>query len=298
MDKVACIIVTYNASRWIYNCLKSIDEKNITLDIIVIDNNSNDNTITIIKENFPLVRILAQSENLGFAAANNLGFKIAEENRAKYIYLLNQDTVSCPDSIYQLVRFSSNFDSKLGFVSPIHLNDSGKKLDYAFETYINSYTCRSLISDYLTNNTKKYYQIDFVNAAAWLIKVETIRNLGGLFSSAFYHYGEDVNFVQRLSYHGYKNYILTDVFVKHCRAERQGKINSAFIQKEAIIRAKTELYNINKSLCSSIFEVFKIAIKNLLRRHYINSLILLLMPIKDLQKIREIRKSYKTSKIL
>ena len=40
MDKVACIIVTYNASRWIYNCLKSIDEKNIKLDIIVIDNNS------------------------------------------------------------------------------------------------------------------------------------------------------------------------------------------------------------------------------------------------------------------
>ncbi|WP_332021806.1 glycosyltransferase family 2 protein, partial [Kaistella sp.] len=64
--KVYCIIVTYNAMRWIDKCIDTIKEDHIELKIVVIDNNSTDGTVEYIKENFPDIQILPQNENLGF----------------------------------------------------------------------------------------------------------------------------------------------------------------------------------------------------------------------------------------
>lgn len=297
MYKVTCIIVTYNASKWIFDCLNSIKEPNIDLQIVIVDNNSKDNTLEIIAENFPYVSVFPQSRNLGFGAANNFGFEIAKENNSEYIYLLNQDTKSYPDTIYKLIQGESA-NENMGIISPLHLNDDGEKLDAQFERNITAKASPLLISDFLLKKNKQYYRIGFVNAAAWLISVNTIEKMGGLFSSAFFHYGEDNNFVSRLKYFGFKIYIDTDSFVHHCREERKGEKSIDFINKELFIKSEIKLYNINETLNSAYIGILKYSINQLLTGNIKFSFWLLWNPFYNYKKIKRIRKSYISGKII
>lgn len=297
MQKVTCIIVTYNASKWIYNCINSIEEPNVDLQIVVIDNNSQDDTLEIIANNFPFVTVFPQSENLGFAAANNLGFEKAKENNAEYVYLLNQDTMSYPNAIYKLIQGEISND-RVGIISPLHLNDNGTRLDEQFERYITADSSPFLISDFLLKKNKQYYRIGFVNAAAWLIRVKTIEKIGGLFSSAFFHYGEDNNFVSRLKYFGFKTYIDTDTFIHHCREERKGKKSIDFLNKEFNIKSNIKLYNINDSFSNACIGVVKYSVTQLLRGNIRLSLKLIWNPLYNYKRIKKIRKSYTSGKII
>lgn len=295
--KVCCIIVTYNASKWIYNCLNSIEEPNVNLQIVVVDNNSQDDTLKIIAENFPYVSVFPQSRNLGFGAANNLGYEKAKEYGSEYIYLLNQDTISYPNTIFKLIQ-GANSNEDTGIISPLHLNDDGQSLDLHFEKEISADSSPFLISDFLLRKNKRYYRIGFVNAAAWLINVNTIEKLGGLFSSAFFHYGEDNNFVSRLKYFGFNIYIDTDSFVNHCREERKGKKSIDFINKELFIKSQIKLYNINETFSSAYVGIIKYSINQLLKGNFTYSFKLLWNPIYNYKRIKKIKKSYCTEKII
>lgn len=294
---VVCVIVTYNGSRWIKKCIESIKEDGINLKIIVIDNNSNDDTISIIKQYFPEATLIESKENLGFGKANNIGYEMAIAENADYVYLLNQDTVSYPDNIAKLITVTEE-DSKIGVVSPIHLNDDGKKLDINFEEYITAVTCPNYISDITLNNVKAYYEIGFVNAAAWLIKTEKVQYLGGLFSKAFYHYGEDVNFIGRLRYFNFKNVIVPNVFIHHCREERKGRHSKAFINKLISINMITMMHDIKLSYLNCYKQVLKYALQQLTSFHFINFFKLVTYPILNYSTISSYRKSYINRKLI
>lgn len=89
---VSIIIVNYNTKDLTRNCLKSVFEqtKNISFEVIVSDNGSNDGSIEMIKSEFPQVVLIENNANLGFGAANNRGLNMA---KGKYIFYLNSDTV-------------------------------------------------------------------------------------------------------------------------------------------------------------------------------------------------------------
>ena len=89
---VAVIIVTYNSADQIENCLRSAYEQSssISQEVIVVDNGSQDDTVLIIKDKFPQVRLYDTGENLGFAKACNLA---ASESTASYYLQLNPDTM-------------------------------------------------------------------------------------------------------------------------------------------------------------------------------------------------------------
>lgn len=93
MNDVSCyvIVVTYNGKKWYDRCLNSLFNSSIFINVIVVDNKSNDGSVAYIKHKWPQVTIIENSENVGFAAANNIGFKFAFENGADYFFLLNQD---------------------------------------------------------------------------------------------------------------------------------------------------------------------------------------------------------------
>ena len=90
--QVSIIIVNYNTKELLNNCLKSIYKytKDIDFEIIVSDNGSTDNSISMLKTEFPQVVIVDNGKNLGFGAANNKGLEIA---KGKYIFYLNSDTL-------------------------------------------------------------------------------------------------------------------------------------------------------------------------------------------------------------
>src|SRR5687767_6657826 len=89
-------IVTWNSENEIADCLKALEAAPADWEVWVADNFSADNTVKIIRENFPLVKIIENKENLGFAAGNN---QIFGQTKTDYVLLLNPDTIVSVEAI-------------------------------------------------------------------------------------------------------------------------------------------------------------------------------------------------------
>lgn len=284
VPKVCCIVVTYNAERWIVGCLSTLRESNIEIPILLIDNGSIDATLEIVRKQFPQVQIIETGENLGFARANNLGYEQAKKLGADYLYLLNQDTKSYPNTVFNLLQIAEKYP-EFAILSPMHLNEKGDAFDSKFEAYIDAKKCPNYISDASLGNLKEIYTIDFVNAAAWLVSVSALEKTHGLFSEVFYHYGEDRNFVQRAQYFGLKAGIVPNQKIHHCRDERGGDFSSDFEGKKLKIKSLVLMHNINQSYGQCTFEVWKEALMQWVKLNIWQGLKLFFYPIFSAPKI-------------
>ncbi|MFN3942525.1 MAG: glycosyltransferase family 2 protein [Flavobacterium sp.] len=219
MDKVFCIIVNYNSQQWIARTMQSIEQSIHPLQVVVVDNGSTDGSLEWLQKNYPQLIYHQTKSNLGFGKANNIGISLALQNGADYVFLQNQDVYLHPDTITKLidvVKESTNY----AILSPMHYNGRGVGLDYWFSTYMSPPTCKGLVSDITTNQPlKKVYATKMVNAAAWLISKEHLKMVGG-FHPAFFHYGEDSNYCERVLYLGVKIGIVPNAIIYHDRDYR------------------------------------------------------------------------------
>ena len=193
--KVLVIIISYNFEHWMDKCLGSLRQSTCPIHAIVIDNGSLDHTVQRIRKDYPEVRLIVNSKNLGFGSANNIGMKIAIEEKYDYVFLMNQDTWIEPQTIQILVE-TSLAHPNYGILSPIHLTAKGDKLDSGFADYSGYKQLEELPLSPIT-------PIPFINAAFWMIPIAVLEKIGG-FSPLFFHNGEDIDFVNRLHFHGYE----------------------------------------------------------------------------------------------
>lgn len=208
MKKVFVIIVTYNGMKWINECLESVLNSSLKAEIIIVDNNSSDETVNNIKTNFPNVKLFNQNQNLGFGKANNIGMSYALKNNADYVLLLNQDAKINKIAIEELINVSEK-NTEFGIISPIHLNWDNTDVEYGFYS-------RRLFRDFLLGKTLKdwYAEDKFINASCWLLPKKTLETIGG-FDPLFFHYGEDVNYCQRVLFHNFKIGVVPEAKVFH-----------------------------------------------------------------------------------
>lgn len=211
------VIVTYNGSKFIEKCLASTLKCDVEYKVIVVDNCSTDDTVSIIKSKFPEVDLILASENLGFGKANNIGIKKALDHEAEYIYLLNQDAYLYNGSTREVL---GKFSNEIALISPVHFAGTGQELDYGFAQYILPKKAPGLMSDILKGQPKDIYPCYFVNAAAWIVKREIFEKLG-MFHPIFNHYGEDDEFVIRLRKNSYKLCIAPALSIIHDRPQTQ-----------------------------------------------------------------------------
>ena len=208
--KTFVIIVTYNPKKWIEKCFTSIENCSIPLNVIVIDNGSNDGSQEIIKKKHPNIIFIQNKENLGFGKANNIGIEIAYKKNADYFFLLNQDVWLENDTIENLIKISQE-NPEFGIISPVHFNGLGTQLDLGFKN------ASKINQDQLTKN--ELIEVPFVNAAIWIITKNCIEKVGG-FSPDFFHYCEDNNYVARLKFHNLKLGVVTNLKGFHDREFR------------------------------------------------------------------------------
>lgn len=239
--KILVIIVTYNAMHWIDKCLTSVQKSSITLDCIIIDNKSSDNTIETIKNNYSFCKIIENKENLGFGKANNIGLQYAIDHDYDFVYLLNQDAWIFPETLSLLINaYQSN--NEYGILSPLQMYASKNKLDNNFQICCS----KELVSDSICGcHMKGVYSTSFVMAAHWLIPKDALLKIGG-FSPSFPHYGEDHNYIHRMIYKKYKIGIVPKAKAVHDREFRIDK-KSLIIRKE-YIDSIVEISNPNISL--------------------------------------------------
>lgn len=227
---VSVIIVSFNVQYFIEQCLLSViaASKNLKVEIIVVDNNSSDNTCSIISEKYPEVNLIGNQENVGFTKANNLAAKVAN---GKYLLILNPDTVIAEDCLKQLVELYNN-RSNLG-VTGVKLIDGGGF--YAPESKRGIPTPHATFNKLFgisSKRTGKYYAthlnenesgvVDVLSGSFMFLKKSAFNEVKG-FDESFFMYGEDIDLCYRMKLKGYQNYYLASTSVIHYKGESTQK---------------------------------------------------------------------------
>lgn len=197
---VCAVIVSRNGSDWIGKALESLQRSTFPVRVVVVDNASTDDTVKTIREFYNEVELLCMPTNLGFAAANNHGIRYSLLQGADYILLLNQDAKVEPRMIDSLVTLLEAHPD-CGIISPLHLDYQGNGIDQLFFQHIRE--DMSLVSDAFFWQLQDLYEVQFVNAAVWLVSQRVFRKVGG-FDPLFFMYGEDQDYCRRVLYHGFK----------------------------------------------------------------------------------------------
>jgi len=212
--QILVIVVTFNAGEWIRPCIESTQNSSLPVDTIIIDNGSTDGTIETLKSEFSEIPCIFSPLNLGFGRANNIGLKKALAEEYDYVFLLNQDAWLQKDTLKHLILFHQS-RREFGVLSPMHLNRTGNSIDPKFG-YSLTTKSEQFRNDSFFKRLEPCYEVNFVNAALWLIPKETLQKIGG-FNEFYFMYGEDGDYCARCIEHGMKVGVVTNAFAHHAR---------------------------------------------------------------------------------
>lgn len=216
--KIFIILVNWNGKKDTLECLESVYKINYSnFNIVVVDNGSTDGSVKAIKERFSDVNILKAKKNLGFTGGNNLGIHYALEKNAKFILLLNNDTVVDPDIIKELLSASELFNYEGIFGAKIYYYSEPNKIWYAGVKWDSKKFC------FVNQNHRRFEsqsdlnQIDetaYVNGCALFLSTNVIKKIG-LFDERFFLTYEETDLCYRAKAFGYKNFVVHKAKVWH-----------------------------------------------------------------------------------
>ncbi len=208
------IIVTYNSSNYIRRCIESIMEFESNSKIIIVDNNSKDDTVQIIK-NYSGITLFTNKNNLGFGSANNIGIEYAVQQKAEYIFLLNHDAYLVEPIVSKSIEIFDN-NPEFGILTPFQVQANCKSLEINFNRFLSwDGVLGKMVNDVFLNGIRKnVYEVPFAQAASWIIKAKVIEKVG-YFNPLFFHYGEDNEYLNRLKYHSFKIGVMSNSRIVH-----------------------------------------------------------------------------------
>lgn len=148
---LSVLIVSWNTAKFLQECLKSVFTyiEGLEFEVIVVDNNSSDESVEIVKEQFPSVKLIVNNANKGFVEANNQGFKIS---KGRNILLLNSDTVILDNSMRKIIGFLDSNPS-VGVATGKVLNE-----DRSFQRPFKRYP--HWLGSYFRHTTRLIYGFD------------------------------------------------------------------------------------------------------------------------------------------
>jgi GT2 family glycosyltransferase len=215
--KVAAVIVSYNGAAWLAGALNSLRESRHACRPIVVDNASTDDTVARVRHGFPEVRLIESGANLGFGRGNNLGIEAALREGADAVFLLNQDAWVTPEAVGQMVDFLAA-EPGFAIVSPLHCSPDLGRVDPNTQSAYLQRHASAYLSDACLGRVQAHYPIRGVNAAAWMVRAEVFRRVGG-FDPLFFMYGEDDDLIERFAHHGLRTALLPAARIVHLRAK-------------------------------------------------------------------------------
>jgi GT2 family glycosyltransferase len=224
---VSIVIVTWNSAKYLPCCIESLRHQTLTdFEVIVIDNGSVDDSMANLEENWPILNLHVKRlpNNLGFAAANNIGARLA---RGQWLALLNADAFPEPDWLEKLIEATEDYPDYSSFASrQIQANDP-ELLDGTGDSYhVSGVAWRRNINYPVNQYGLSIEEIFTPCAAAALYLRDAFLEVGG-FDEDFFSYFEDVDLGFRLRLHGYRALFVPGAVVHHVGSTTFG-INSDF----------------------------------------------------------------------
>lgn len=214
MIDVSIVIVNWNTSELLFQCLDSIRNaiSKYAIQVIVVDNGSVDDSITMVRKYFPEVTLIENDCNMGFAQANNQGLAMGD---GRYFMLLNSDTIVLPGSIQKLVETADNHPD-LGVVGPQLLNMDGsiQKSWGSFPNLFSELIGKSIRIRRAVATVPHAYEVDWVLGACMLVRSKTVIDVGQL-DSDFFFYSEEIDWCFRIKKQGWKIWYITGFPIYH-----------------------------------------------------------------------------------
>ncbi|NTW52129.1 MAG: glycosyltransferase family 2 protein [Chlorobiaceae bacterium] len=295
---ITIVIVSYNTRDILRNCLEALYRHGTgsDMEVIVADNDSHDDSAAMVKEQFPKARLIANTKNLGFAAANNQAFLQA---RGRYIILLNPDAYIGPSSLGNVVKFMDDHPecglcggkiispegrlepSARRFPSPLSklLTLSGLSARFPSSPLFNRHEFGGFAHD-------TPMEVDWVPGTFTIIRKSMLDAIGA-FDERFFIYYEETDLCLRARKAGWKIFFIPDAEVMHiggaCSKTRKDKTFDSAASQVLSFRMRSEWLYYRKNsgpgavLASSGVEMLWYAIR------YLKNL---LLPTGDAQKKR------------
>lgn len=237
-QRVFVVIVNWNGKKDTLACLRSlatIDCKNVHLRVILVDNGSSDQSVSVISEKYPDVHIIAAGRNLGFTGGNNVGIRYALDNSADFIWLLNNDTVvekhvlsflpvfedrgvaACGSKIYFAPGREFHYDRYLPA-------DRGKVIWYAGGQvdWDNMYASHRGVDEVDHGQYDKIESTSFITGCSLVVRADIVRKIGML-DDRYYLYLEDLDWCLRMKKAGYRIIYVPSSSLWHVNAGSSGR---------------------------------------------------------------------------
>jgi GT2 family glycosyltransferase len=211
---ISIIIVNWNTAGLLIQCLESIynAETSLSFEIIVVDNGSTDESVSLVTAQFPDVCLILNDRNLGFAKANNQALAVA---RGKYFLLLNSDAIVLPGALDKLV-FAADHHADVGAIGPKLLNMDGTLQPSwaSFPTFWSELFGKAIRRRDPVADFPFAYQVDWITGACMLVRSEVVADVGKLDEDYFF-YSEEVDWCFRIRQKGWKIWYLSNAEVYH-----------------------------------------------------------------------------------
>ena len=262
-DLVSIITVNYNQAKVTCELLKSLSNISYrNTEIIVVDNASSEGT-TLIRNQFPGVKLICSDKNLGFAGGNNLGLKSAH---GKYILFINNDVEVSPNFLEPLVARLSHLDTTAAVSPKIKYFTPGTTIQYAGSYAVNPFTLRNTHIGTGEVDHGQYNEprlTSYAHGACMLVKKSVIDLIGSM-DEHFFLYYEEQDWCERMNRNGFHIFYVPQSEVYHKESMSTGKnspLKTYYLSRNRILFARKNFKGI-QFLISMLYLTFISVPKN------------------------------------
>ncbi len=247
--KLSIVIVNYNVKYFLEQCLHSVQNAchGIESEIFVVDNDSVDGSVKMVKEKFPEIQLIENKDNKGFSSANNQAIR---KSLGEYILLLNPDTLVEDDTLRKVIDFMDEHEDAGGLGVKMldgkgkFLPESKRGLPYPSVAFFKVFGFSTLFPKsrlfsayhlgYLDKD--KTHVVDVLAGAFMLVRKKVLDKIG-LLDESFFMYGEDIDLSYRITKAGYRNYYYPGTRIIHYKGEstKKSSLNYVFVFYNAMI---------------------------------------------------------------
>ena len=238
--KLSVVIVNYNVSHYLLQCVNSLSHalRGTDSEVIVVDNHSRDNSVTLLRQYHPEVRIVENLHNLGFAKANNIAIR---QSRGEYVLLLNPDTIVSESVVKGVISFLDSHP-EAGSAGVRMLNADGTVAPESrrgVPTPMTAFYKLSGLCGMFPNSRRfgRYYlghlpwdspqQIEVVSGAFCMLRTSVLKKVG-LLDEDYFMYGEDIDLSYRILKSGATNWYVPETIL-HYKGESTHKSSFRYV---------------------------------------------------------------------
>ena len=249
MVDLSVIIVNYNVRYFLEQCLLSLAKAthHLHIETFVVDNDSSDDSMQMVREKFPDVKLIENKKNVGFSAANN---QAIIQSSGKYILLLNPDTILSEDTLVECFDYMQSHE-QAGAVCVKMIDGSGQYLPeskrgkptltasmFKMTGIYKLFPKNAFFNAYYAGDIDENQEADIeVMTGAFMFLRKSAVDKVGLLDDAFFMYGEDIDYSYRILEAGYTNHYLPKTTIIHFKGEstKKSSINYTRIFYNAMI---------------------------------------------------------------